>query len=66
MDLNKLAIQMMDEANNKPISDFEGLSANEVEFLLSQPFTDNSPVKFKKDLKPETLNHSKKVIGKSR
>lgn len=48
----------MQTMNNKPIKDFEGYSPVEMKELLNNPFTDRSPLKFKKNINSKDIRNT--------
>jgi hypothetical protein len=46
---------MQNDINNRPIAEFEGLSANEIRALINNPFKPDCVVRFNNNLSQETL-----------
>lgn len=45
-DINKHVKRIINDQNNMPLDDFDGLSANQMELLLYHPFEDNNLINF--------------------
>lgn len=55
-ELNRMLDEEAQQYNNRPVAEFQGISPNEMRFLLYAPFAEGSPFGFK-DFDPAVLNN---------
>jgi hypothetical protein len=68
-ELNDFGKKVMDEQNNDPNPDFEGLSPNQMHHILYAPFSKDSIIQFKEKNKKQEIHSPmvdacKKILGK--